>query len=76
MRKDRVAQTKKILEVSMPINYEKAVALISMNVGISNKTAREYISSIVQFNGWEIKDEIIQKPIKVEVTDDDQVINH
>jgi len=62
MRKDRMAQAQKILEVSMPIEFEKAISLVVMNIGISSKTAREYVTNIMTFNDWIIKDGIIQKP--------------
>ena len=59
-RKDRLRATEKILKTSLPISYIKAVSLISINIGIGDKTAREYIRTLVNFNGWIIEDGIIR----------------
>ena len=61
-RKERMDKTKKIIEGILPISYVKAVSIVSMNVGIGDKTAREYIRTLAEFCGWIISDGMIRKP--------------
>jgi hypothetical protein len=63
-RKERIEKTNKILQDLMPIGYEKAIATISFNVGVTPSKAKEYIKILIELNDWIVKDEIIKlKPL-------------
>jgi hypothetical protein len=64
-RKERFILVEKTLEELLPIDFKKAIAVISINTGLSNDKCKEYVKDIVAFNDWTIEDGIIQKSIKV-----------
>lgn len=50
-RRVRVALAHKILTTREKIDFEKAVALISYNLGITERKAREYIKTLIMVDG-------------------------
>jgi len=62
-KKERLELIKNTLEELMPVQYRKAVAIICMNTGLSERTAKEHVMVVVNFNDWIVKDGLIQKTV-------------
>lgn len=61
MRKDgayikleRIKQIQKQIVNSFPaeVDFSKIVLWAEMNIGLTNETAQEYVTKIVEVNGW------------------------
>lgn len=61
MRKDgayikleRIKQIQKQIVSSFPgeVDFNKIVLWAEMNIGLTNETAQEYVTKIVEVNGW------------------------
>jgi len=61
-RKARLQQTAKILQKLAPCDYNKALTVVCMNLGVREQLAREYIRLAAEWLELEIKGGRIERP--------------
>lgn len=60
-RKERIDVTRKILTARKKTGYRKAVALVSYNLGVTDRKAKEYIETLLLVDGVVRKGDTIYK---------------
>ncbi len=72
-RRLRLQQTKAILKELVPCEIRRAIAIVSVNLGVSTAKALEYIKVLAGSGSFELIDGEVTKPIeeKVEQKEED-----
>jgi predicted transcriptional regulator len=62
-RRRRLDLARKILTARKKTEYRKAVAMLSYNLGVTERKAREYIETLLLVDGIRKKDGIIERVV-------------
>ena len=63
-RRERIHKASDMLSTMMPCDYNRAVAVLSMALGIREEKAREYIRIIREVEGIIVEEGILKREIK------------